>query len=202
MLQQQQRLRQHLRLTQRQRLILRTVQLQFRRDLVGALHNDTFSPKAVCPRCFQKLTDLEIMQGFKEDPRDYTTECPHCGHRFSPRLYRSTGSVQLDTAFFCPAQTLDQMYARSETPLEEFRTHHAAVYYSTILHFGGLKQAFAKIGLTYAHEAELDWKNRVGPFLGKMADTVIAELVDAPVASIRKLRRDQGIKAYRKRDDL
>jgi hypothetical protein len=186
-----------LRISQAMSLSINIAQLQHRRDLIGALHGETFSPKARCPMCDHPLTDYEIMKGFRDDPRDYTTGCPKCKHRFLPQLHHSSGvggSVEL--AFFCPVQTLDQLPQLVNVPLDDLRTHHAAVYYSAVAHFGGLKQAFGKLGLTYAHEADLDWKNRVGNFLGKMPDTVIAQLVGAPVKQIQKLRREKGVPVY------
>ena len=115
------------RLTMTQRIAVDTAQLQRRRDLIEAVHGDKFDPRAVCEACQRPLTDYEIMQGFKDDPRDYTTECPGCKHRFAPRLHRSTGSGFIEVAFYCPSQTLDQMPPLVDVPLVDFRTRHAAV---------------------------------------------------------------------------
>ena len=180
---QSQRQTHELRLTQAQRLAVDTAQLQRRRDLVNAVHGDTFKPKATCPLCHHPLTDLEIMKGFKDDPRDYTTGCPMCNERFLARLHhRSMHDGSIETPFYCPTQTLDQMHNLTDIPLDEF-------------------QAFKRIGLVYTHEADLDWKKQVKPFLGKMADTVIAELVGAPLKTVRKLRKEHGIKAYSRREE-
>jgi hypothetical protein len=141
------------------------------------------------------------MKGFKDDPRDYTTGCPKCNCRFPPRLYRSTFGGFVEMAFYCPTQTLDQMRNLANVTLDDFRTEHSAVYNSAVVHFGGLKQAFKRLGLTYAYEADLDWRKSVEPFLGKMADTVIAELVGAPLTAVRKLRKERGIKPYSRRDE-
>ena len=85
-----QELRHETRLTHAQPVAVNIAQLQHHRDLVEAVHGDKFSPKAVCPACLHPLTDYEIMKGFKDDPRDYTTGCPKCTHRFLARRYRST----------------------------------------------------------------------------------------------------------------
>jgi hypothetical protein len=188
---------QRIRISQALSLSVSIAQLQYRRDLVEALHGEKFNPKGKCPKCEHRLSDYEIMKGFRDDPSDYTTACPMCKHRFLPHLYHAIGlGGSTEVAFYCPAQTLQQMPKLANMPLDDLRTHHAAVYYSAVAHFGGLKQAFGKIGLTYAHEADLDWKNRVGNFLGKMPDTVIAELVGAPVKQIQKLRREKGVPVY------
>jgi hypothetical protein len=187
------------RLTASQVVKVDTIQLQRRRELVEALHGEKYTPRASCPECSHDLSDYEIMKGFKDDPRDYTTCCPKCQHRFLPRMFHVREGGTTDIAFYCPMQILDRLPALKDVPLDEFRTKHAAEYSSAVIHFGGLKQAFAKIDLIYAHEAALDWKNQVGSFLGKMPDTVIAELVGAKAWAVRRLRRDQGILAYSRR---
>ena len=196
---QKQQLTQQQRLTQAQSLVINQMQLQRHRDLVEALHGDKFEPKARCPKCQHPLTDFEIMKGFRDDPRDYTTGCPKCKHRFHAKLHRSTDIGWVEMAFYCPSQTLDQMQNLVEVPLDTFRAKYASVYNSAVVHFGGLKQAFQKINLTYTHEADLDWKNQVGPFLGKMADTVIAQLVGAAVKEVRALRKERGVRTYNRR---
>lgn len=196
------RLQQALRLTCAQRIALDMAQLQRRRDLVEAVHGETFRPKAACPACHHSLTDYEIMKGFKDDPRDYTTECPKCRRRFAPRLFHSIPGGSVEVAFCCPQQTLALLPDLATVPLDDFRTKHADIYNSAIVHFGGLKQAFGKIGLVYRHEAELDWRRRVDSFLGKLPDTVIAGLVGASRASVRRLRVERGIAAYRRREEV
>ncbi len=196
------RLTQEHRITYSHDIALAMARLQLRRDLVEAVHGASFSPRASCPACEHALTDYEIMKGFKDDPHDYTTGCPKCQHRFFPRLARATGSGSAEVAFFCPTQTLDQLPRLVSASLDDFRTTHAGIYNSAIVHFGGLRQAFKKIGLTYAYEADLDWRVQVVPFLGKMADTVIAELVGAPVTAVRKLRKHFGIAVYSTRQEV
>lgn len=194
------RLSQEIHLTQAQRMAVDIEGLELRRGLVAAVRGETFTPKAVCPACRHFLSDYEIMKGFKSDPTDFTTGCPKCKHRFLPRLFHTSGMGSMEVAFYCPVQTLQQLPALKDTPLEDFRSRFAAIYHSAVAHFGGLKQAFGKLGLTYAHEADLDWRKRVGSFLGKLPDTVIAALVGAGVRVIRRLRNEQGIKRYSRRE--
>ncbi|MCR4312254.1 MAG: hypothetical protein NUV56_03140 [Candidatus Uhrbacteria bacterium] len=188
------------RLTNTQRLALATSELQLRRDLVEAIHGEQYTPRATCPKCEHALTDLEIMRGFNDNPRDYTTGCPKCQHRFLARLYRSTNGIKVEMAYFCPMQTLDQMGDLVNVPLDTFRTTHAAVYNSAVVHFGGIRQAFTKLGVTYIHQVDPNWKEQVGPFLGKMADTVIAELVGVTTYAVRKLRKEMYIDVYSRRE--
>lgn len=188
------------RLTPVQRLGLATSELQLRRDLVEAIHGEQYTPKATCPRCDHALTDLEIMRGFNDNPRDYTTGCPKCKRRFLARLQRSTHGIKVEMAYYCPMQTLDQMRDLVNVPLEALRTTYASVYNSAVVHFGGIRQAFTKLGITYIHQVDPSWKQQVAPFLGKMADTVIAELIGVSVSAVRKLRWGMGIDAYSKRE--
>jgi len=194
-------LQQQVRLTHAQSQAVNIAQLQRHRNLVEAYRGYKFSPRATCPNCYHVLTDYEIMKGFRDDPHDFTTRCPKCNHRFCPRLYCSTNESSFELAFFCPVQTLDQIKNLVDVPLDTFQTKHASIYNSAVAHFGGLKQAFKKLGLTYTYEADLDWRKHVKPFLGKMADTVIAELVGAHPSSIRRFRKKLGIKAYNRRKE-
>ncbi len=196
-----QELKQEQRLTHEQKMMIDMSQLQLRRDVVEALYGEKFSPRATCPVCNHALTDFEIMKGFRTDPTDYTTKCPKCRKRFLARLHRSTKSGWIEMAFYCPSQTLGKLKDMTSVSLADFQSINREIYNSAIIHFGGLKQAFKQIGLTYKHEADLDWKNRIGLFLGKMPDTVIAELVFVSTATVSKVRRERGIRAYNKRTE-
>ena len=188
------------RLTQSQGLAIDIAQLQLRRDLTDTIHGEEYKPRAECLKCGYQLTDLEIMKGFNDDPRDYTTCCPKCNDRFEPALVHKTVSGSVQRAFYCPLQTLDRLRDLVQTPLEELMGNkHASVYYSAIAHFGGIKQAFKRLGLTYAFASDLDWKKAIGPFLGKMADSVIAEIVGSSSSAIRRLRQRAGAPAYNRR---
>lgn len=102
--------------------------------------------------------------------------------------------------YLCPVQTLHLLPELQNTPLEEIQRWHATVYHSALTHFGGLKQAFAKLGVRYAYEEDLDWRKNVGPFLGKLPDTVIAKLLGASVWQVRRLRNSKNIAPFRMRD--
>lgn len=189
-------------LTHAQRIAVQTKQLKRLRSLTGALNGGRFTPKATCPSCGRGLKDAEIMRGFLDDPRDFTTQCPRCKHRFAPRLVRHTAASTIEVALFCPQQTLDQLKALQDLPVTEIEAKHAGVYHSALLHFGGLAQAFKRAGFTYAHAADLDWKKAAKRFVGKLADTVIARLVGATAAAVGKLRRSLGIERYHVAQDV
>lgn len=196
-----QEVRQEARLTQSQSIAVSQLMIQRRLDLISSLHGEQYEPKATCPACGYGLTNYEILKGFNDSPTDYTTGCPKCKHRFGPKLRHSTNSGSTEVAFYCPGQTLAQLPGLEQVPLDEIKTKHAAVFRSAVTHFGGLKQAFEQCGITYAFAADLDWKNQIGPFLGKLPDTVVAELAGAPLSTVRKLRKERGIPSFSRREE-
>lgn len=197
-----QSLRQEVRLTQDQRMVVAQKLLQIRLDLVHAVHGEEYRPHGRCPVCQHNLSAYEIAKGFNNDPTDYNTTCPKCKQRFAPRLYQSSASGRVEHAFYCPSQTLAQLEPLGAVPYDVLRSKYSSVCASAKVHFGGLKQAFAKAGVEYAFAPDLEWRNQIGPFLGKLPDTVIAEFVDASPKAIGALRRERGIPRYNPRQHL
>lgn len=195
-LRQTQRLTQSLRLSQEQRLVVQQQSLALRLQLVEALRGERYEPQARCPACNRKLTPVEIIRGFNQDPQDYTTRCSGCGHRFAPSLICFGNGSEIVLPFFCDAQTLAQMHGKETLAPEVFAREHPAIYRSAVVHHGGVRSAFAKIGIAYPFEEVSDWKTKIAPFLGRMPDTIIAECVHQPPRAIRRLRRDLGVGRY------
>lgn len=176
--------------------------LGLRLELIRDLRDERYEPKATCPKCNRAMTAIEIVRGFNRDPNDYTTCCSACGHRFEPSLVCFGHGSSLTLPFFCAAQTLDQLPGKENTPPAQFEKQYPAIYRSAIFHHGGIRQAFAKVGLVYPFEDIADWKAKIRPFLGRLPDTVIAECVDKSVSIIRKMRRDMGVGRYTLRATL
>lgn len=195
-LRQTQRLAQSLRLSHEQRHQLAQRALSRRLGLIEALREERYEPKASCPRCDRKLTPLEIIRGFNRDPNDYTTGCSACGHRFEPKLICQGANFSLEIPFFCSSQTLAQLPGLETLPPDEFLRLHPAVYRSAIVHHGGIRKAFAQIGIVYPFEEIHDWKSKVEPFLGRVPDTMIAECADVSVSAVRRHRRSLGVRRY------
>lgn len=187
------------RLTNQQRLVLREAVLTLRHALHETLHDGDYTPRAECPRCAHRLTQLEILNGFRSDPRDFTTECSRCKHRFEARLIRPLGYAKAELVYLCPDQTLHALRGLEGVPPPELSTTHAAVYHSAILHFSSIKKAFERVGTTYDFEEIFNWKDKVSSFLGKLPDTTIASCVDVPVREVRVLRRENKILPYNAR---
>lgn len=195
-LQQSVRIAQSLRLSLAQRCQMQMRALSLRLELVVALRGDRYEPKGTCPKCGRRLTPVEILRGFNQDPNDYTTRCTSCGRRFEPILVCANDYSTVEIPFFCPSQTLAQLEGMDSLAPNELLRCQPAVYHSAILHHGGLRRAFAKIGVAYAHDEIADWKEKVKSFLGRLPDTIIAECVDVPVRTIRTMRRQLGIPRF------
>lgn len=193
---QTQRLTQSMRLSQAQRIQVQGHIFTLRMALVQELRGERYEPRATCPACSRKLTPMEIIRGFNQDPNDFTTCCSACGHRFEPMLVCFGDGTQIKLPFYCDAQTLAQLHGKETLPPEQFAREHPAIYRSAIVHHGGIRRAFEKIGIQYAFEEISDWKNKIRPFLGRLPDTIIAECVDASVATIRAIRRKLGVSRY------
>lgn len=190
--------RTELRLSSAQRLLVFGHTFGLRLALIGELR-EPYRPEGDCPNCGRKMTLAEIIRGFNQDPRDFTTCCTKCGCRFPPLLVLAdeNGIGRGEMAFYCAIQTLDQLRGKEYLPPKAVAKKHPAVYRSAIIHFGSLKSAFKKSGVDYPYEEEVnDWGNKIQPFLGRLPDTVIADCVDKPVAIIRKMRREMGICRY------
>ena len=187
---------QRIRLSQVQRIALQELGFSLRLQLVEALHGERYEPRAECPSCGRKMTPGEIIRGFNVDPRDFTTQCPECRHRFAPSLICFGNGSEIVLPFFCASQTLAQLPGKEMLTPEQFARAHPAIYRSAIVHHGGLRRAFAKIGVVYGGEEISDWRAKVAPFLGRMPDTIIAECADVGVRAIRKFRRELGIARY------
>jgi len=106
----------------------------------------------------------------------------------------------MELPFYCATQVLAQLNGLQELPPEEIQKEHPAIYHSVRVHHGNFRIAFEKIGIQYRFETVTNWKEKVRDFLGKLPDTVVAEVVDMPVRQVRKLRNDLGIEVFRVRN--
>lgn len=173
--------------------------LALRLELLEALHGVRYQPEGDCPRCHRKLTKVEILRGFNNDPNDFTTRCTGCGCRFQPKLVHSTPISRAQVPFFCPSQTLHQLRGKEVLSAEELQRQYPAIFQSARVHFGSLAAAFARNSVSYALEMIEHWKGKVRGFLGKLTDKLIAECVGAPVKDVRAYRRELKIPCYNAR---
>ena len=188
------------RITQAQRLQIANRIFQSRMALMQELHGEEFKPKATCPQCGHVLSPAEMLKGFSRDPQDYDTTCPKCKRRFQPiLLYRATDWASTELAFYCPAQTLDQLRCREALTPDELRRQHPAVYQSAKVHYGTLTNAFRQMGIAYAHKETIEWSDKVRPFLGQLSDAAIADCAGVSKDAVRKLRQKLSVKHFNRR---
>lgn len=197
-----QRQEQKLVLTQTQRLAITSHILELRLDLIQVLIGERYNPRGTCPSCLRVLTPMEVIRGFNQDPRDFTTGCPSCKSRFEPSLICISGTSRIELPFYCDAQTLKQLAGKENLTVEELSQKHPAIYRSAIAHHGNIKAAFEKIGVKYAHAEFIEWKNKITSFLGYLPDTVIAECASIPVYKVRAARKRLGIPKFTRQKTL
>lgn len=190
------RLEQKLTLEQKLKVDAKILGLRLR--LIGKMHGETLKPHAVCPQCSKRLTPLQIIKGFKRDENDYTTKCPKCRTRFEPEIICTRATRATTLQFFCPSQTLGQLRGKEKISPADLQKNHPAIHQSALAHFGGLAQAFAKIGVRYDFkDAPVKWERKVKQFFGLLPDTVIARLIGVKYRQIRQLRLRLNIGRYR-----
>lgn len=186
-------LRQSLRLSQVQRIQIQERILCLRLALIQEIRGERYEPTATCPSCFRKLTPVDIIHGFNQDPNDFTTCCSACYHRFYPSLVYFGDGSRIELPFYCNSQTLAQLRGKETLQPEELAGKYPAIYRSAIVHNGSIKQAFEEIGIQYTFEEISDWKHKINSFLGRLPDTIIAKCVNVSVSTIRRIRRNLGI---------
>lgn len=192
-----QELRQELKLTQKLLQECRLHIYALRMNLIGVLRDEQYEPKGRCPQCNKNMTPAEIIAGFNNDPNDFTTQCPECECRFAPSIICFGNGTSVTLPFYCDIQTMEQLRGKESLSPAEIAQRYPAIYRSAIAHCGGLAQAFAAIGIDYPHKEELSgWKNKVRPFLGRMTDKMIAEVVRVSPATIRKMRKELDIPRF------
>ena len=143
------------RLTLTQRILVQDHVLSLRLELIGSIREELYEPKGECPKCYKKLTPLEIIKGFNRNPTDFTTECPSCGYRFNPQMVCTSRGGTINLPFYCADQTLHHLKGYGNLPLDQLSRDHPGVFRSAIIHFGSLKRAFKEIGINYQFE-EID----------------------------------------------
>lgn len=183
-------------LTLEQRHSVQALVLSMRLDLIEALRGERYEPHGICPVCSRKMTPVEIIRGFNQDPNDFTTACSACGCRFEPTLICFGRNSRIEIPFYCSIQTLEHLRGKESYSPKYLEREHPAIYRSAIVHHGGIRSAFEKIGIEYPFEEISNWQKKVTPFLGRLPDTVIAESADVKVSAVREMRKKLGICRY------
>lgn len=179
--------------------LLERLELQYtlRLELIQALREERYEPDSVCSSCGKKLTLIEILKGFRDDPFDYTTECPVCTTRFQPSLARTDRFGKTMLLFYCPLQTLEVLKNHATAAPAEIQQANPSVFQSALVHFGSLAGAFQTLGIAYDFEPINGWEVKITPFLGRLTDAEIARCASVHVRKVRSLRKKLGIERFR-----
>ena len=173
--------------------------LTLRIQLLEALHpGGRFQPRGKCPGCEHQLNEVEILKGFLPDPTDTTTKCPKCSRRFQPRLVSGSMAASIELPFYCELQTVEKLRSLGPLTFETFEKEHPAVLASARFYWGCLKIGFEQANITYLFDPPLLWQDKVGDFLGKCPNTLIAEVCNVSVSAVRRLRVTKKIAVYRR----
>ncbi len=174
--------------------------MALRIQLIEALYGVRYSPRAICTACNYALRNVEILQGFRDDPHDYTTLCPKCAYRFQPQLASLLGGGDwMEVQFYCEVQALHALPAWVTRPPADMERDNSSLYRSCITHFGSLNAGFARLKMPYPFDPLPDWREKAKSFLGKLPDTMIAQCVGQHVRIVRAVRKQLGIPRYVKK---
>jgi len=169
-----------------------------RERLLTALYGESYSPIAKCPKCQHKLSSIETLEGFVEDVNDTTTMCPKCHQRFQPTLDIQGVAERRNVDFLCAIQTLDSLKKITPVNVDQFKLQYPSTYHSAVYHFGRLKNAYDRLNTRYVERVKSHWREKINPFLGRLTDTTIAEVVGVTPQTIGAYRRKLGISRFTK----
>jgi len=183
-------------------LQLLSQRLSLEQRLLRRVHgaDEVYRPAGTCSNCSRRLTPAEIIRGFNRNANDFTTKCPKCKKRFAPQLVAASSVARVEMPFYCAMQTTGMLTAElASVALMEFKKTYASIYRSAVYHFGSLKAAFEKVGLTYSQEPKVSsWQKKIMSFLGKLPDQIIASTANVPLREVRALRKERRIEPYRR----
>jgi hypothetical protein len=172
-------------------------EVSWRIQILQALYpGEPADPKGDCPSCRRTLTIEEILRGFLDQVEDTTTACPACGTRFQPLIVGRFGQGKLLVPFLCAKQTLGRLREIASNSFDYICSNHQQVVASARFHFGTVTKAYQQIGIDFIGEPALTWKDKVRPFLGQCSDALIAEVVNASPATVRRYRVSLGIETF------
>lgn len=174
--------------------------LPIRSEIVAALYPDgNFQPGGSCSSCGHNPTAEEILRGFSNDPFETTTACPRCSNRFQPRFIAQGNASSIELPMYCELQTLVKLEDLIGSSFEEIRRNHPAVLASARYYWGSLTAGFRLLEIEFLGEPPVQWQERLGAFLGKVPDTMIAEIAGSSRSAVRSLRLKHKVPAYKRK---
>jgi len=161
--------------------------LQLKLGLIAAIRGVRLLIVGECA-CLYNLDPVEVMAGFKKYPADKGVYCPHCARDVQPALSSET----VPYPFIGPTLVLDRLMELKSLPFEELEKDHRAIFYSALVHFGTLYDAFKQRGIIRQYDPRpANWQDRIAGYLGRLPDETIAQLVGEDPRAIAKLRRQR-----------
>lgn len=141
-----------------------------------------------CPTCGWVLSKSERLMCYTTDLSNIKTRCYKCKSFY--HAYIQLG----DCKYVLYAQRHIIFRLRnlwSKTP-DEILKLHPAFYHSCVYNYGNITKAFLAAKIKYIYKENQDWQEKVKPFLGKLTDKVIADVVRVDPSVITKLRKTNG----------
>ena len=169
---------------------------QMVQDIIQSLRLEEFRPVAQCWSCYRELSPEEIIAGFWREPACATVRCPKCGRRVGAMLKYALDAGEMTLMFHCPTRTLDWLRGLALLSPDEIASKHPAVYRSALALFGSLNVAFARMGVAYSYDEQVERERALIPCLGSMPDSDISEIAGIPAQRIRQLRDNLGINSF------
>jgi len=100
------------------------------------------TPDSACPNCEHEMTEEEVRTGWRNDPTDFTTECPKCNTRFEAQLLLTLSGESLGNhVYLCPIQLFHglaqvQRGASKRLGIVFLAEKHPRLLWNMIRHFG------------------------------------------------------------------
>ena len=197
-------LRQSLSQTQKQTLVLsyrveqkQTQEIEAWLQLVQDIRGEKYKVEEECNHCHKKMSPAQILHGFLSDVNDFTTVCIYCKRRFETNIFCTDrfGNKKY-VPLLCQAQCLHKLKKIGVISPDDFENvtgEDVGVYRSLIFHFGSLHTAYKQINVKYDFPPPPDWKEKSLPFLGKIEDQHIADVMGVTKKEVMEYRKSKNI---------
>lgn len=151
---------------------------------------------AICDKCHQKADLSFLWQELRKKEDNFAISCLHCKHRYPMQLNCKSKSEEIILPLWRPCQVVNKIGKWQKFKPEEIRLESPAIYHSAIFNFGNIRMAFKQAGITYRICPKPDWEMLIAPWLGKLSDYMIGEIVGVDHVYIAQERKKQAIACF------
>ncbi len=162
-------------------------------NTISVLSGQNYRPYCGCFTCRNYLSLAEIFSGFSEDASINYVLCPKCGSLQQSTLRDIDMSGTASLTFYGGIQTTHNLQGKENVDVRTFLKEYRAIYLSAVIHFGGIRNAFKKIGVDYKGNPVPDWQENAVPLLGHMPPVIIAGAANVSTDEVRALGTKNGI---------